>query len=266
MALTVSRVGAPTAPHHLIMLHGIYGRGRNWQAIAKAIVAARPDYACWLVDLPHHGDSGPSTHGNTVEGCAADVGDWLDAESITPTAVLGHSFGGKVALALAARRAEATLLVWVIDSTPDVRPASGSAYDMLRVIRGLPSDFASREEAASAFVAAGYAPGVGSWMASNLERRGDRFVWRLDFGVMDELLQSFFVTDLWPVVEHPAAGHTFHFLKASESQALSDAAVERLQRAPADHVTVHRRPGGHWIHAESPGVVTELVVATLNHR
>jgi len=127
----------------------------------------------------------------------------------------------------------------------------------------MPAGAPLRGAAAAALVAAGYAPGVGSWMASNLDRQGERFVWRLDFGVMDELLQSFFVTDLWAGVERPAAGHTFHFLKASESQALSDTAVERLQHAPVDHVTVHHRPGGHWIHAESPGVVGELVVTTL---
>ena len=28
----------------LLMLHGIYGRGRNWLAVARALVARRPDY------------------------------------------------------------------------------------------------------------------------------------------------------------------------------------------------------------------------------
>jgi pimeloyl-ACP methyl ester carboxylesterase len=51
--LAATRVAAVGAPDRsLVMLHGIYGRGRNWQAIARAVVAARPEYGCWLVDLP----------------------------------------------------------------------------------------------------------------------------------------------------------------------------------------------------------------------
>ena len=263
MGLSTSRVGAATATRHLVMLHGIYGRGRNWQAIAKALVAARPEYACWLVDLPHHGDSGAGNHGNTVAGLAADLDDWLRDERISPDAVLGHSYGGKVALALAARHPAQALQVWVIDSTPEARAPAGSAFDMLRVIRSLPPDFATRDEAAQALVAAGYAPGVGQWMSSNLQRDGDRFTWRLDFAVMDELLRDFFISDLWTVVESPAPGHQIHFLKASDSQALSEAAVRRIEALPPGPVTLHHREGGHWIHSESPEEVVSLLTTHL---
>src|SRR5688500_14551425 len=101
--LAATRIAADDgAAKHLVMLHGIYGRGRNWQAVARALAAARPDYVCWLVDLPHHGDSASGAHGNSVAGLAADVHDWLASRRITPHAILGHSYGGKVALAVAA--------------------------------------------------------------------------------------------------------------------------------------------------------------------
>jgi pimeloyl-ACP methyl ester carboxylesterase len=61
--LSATRVAASNEPSKaLVMLHGIYGRGRNWQAIARGVTTARPEYACWLIDLPHHGDSGPGQH------------------------------------------------------------------------------------------------------------------------------------------------------------------------------------------------------------
>jgi len=265
--VSVTRIGSPArATRALVLLHGIYGRGRNWLTIAKSLVHARPEYACWLVDLPSHGDSGPGSHGNTVRGMAADVGDWLAAENLTPDAVLGHSFGGKVALAIAADRSTQALDVWVIDSTPDARTPSGSAWDMLRVIRDLPDRFASREDAAAALVAAGYAPAVGQWMSTNLKRDADGFVWRLDFSVMEALLLDFFATDLWPVVEHPAPGHQIHVVKASESSVLSPAAIARLESAPRAQVHVHHLQGGHWIHAESPAMVTALIARHLGTR
>lgn len=262
--LTVSRIpGAAPSTRTLVMLHGIFGRGRNWQSIAKAVVAARPEYQCLLVDLPHHGESGPGAHGDTVVGLAADLDDWLLAESIEPSAVLGHSFGGKVALAYAARRTTQALQVWVIDSTPDTRPPSGSAWEMLDVIASLPTSFESRDQVVEALTKAGYASGVGRWMSSNLRREGDRFVWQLDFQAMERLMRSFFETDLWSAIEAPPPGHTVHFLKASESTVLSPDAVTRIDRAAPSQVFLHHRPGGHWIHAESPDVVTDLLIRHL---
>src|SRR5690606_18016301 len=115
--------------------------------------AARPDYACWLVDLPRHGDSGAGGHGDSVRGFAADLDDWLAESGLSPDVVLGHSYGGKVALALADRRRGRPLQVWVIDSTPETKPAGGSAWDMLTLVRSLPATFPSREAAADAIVA-----------------------------------------------------------------------------------------------------------------
>jgi pimeloyl-ACP methyl ester carboxylesterase len=259
--LAATRIAATDHPdRNLVMLHGIYGRGRNWQGIARALAAERPEYACWLVDLPYHGESGPGAHGDNVVGLAQDVDDWLATEGITPDAILGHSYGGKVALAIAARRPSQPLQVWVIDSTPEIKQPSGSAWQMLEIIRGLPSRFTSRDEAVAAIVRGGFPLGVAQWMGTNLAREGDAFVWRLDFEAMDRLLHDFFNTDLWPVIEDPSPLHDLHFLKASESSALSAEGVARLDAVTGPHIHLHHREGGHWIHAESPDVVTALLI------
>jgi esterase len=251
------------APRGLVMLHGIYGRGRNWQGIARSIVAARPDCACWLVDLPYHGQSGPGSHGDTIQGLAEDVTDWLSANAITPTGVLGHSYGGKVALALSGHARERLLQVWVIDSTPEVKAPSGSAWDMLRVVRSLPDRFSTREEAQRALMANGYDLPVAQWMGTNLVRDGEGFRWQLDFDVMERLLLDFFSTDMWGAVEQPSPLHQIHIVKASQSNAISPGAVARIEKATGPHVHLHHRDGGHWIHAERPEVVTALLLEHL---
>ena len=109
----------------------------------------------------------------------------------------------------------------------------------------------------------GWALGVAQWMATNLVRAGDAFVWRLDLDVMEQLLRSFFTTDLWPIVEHPAPGHIVHFVKASQSSAMSDDAVRRAESLPRHRVVVHHLDGGHWIHAESPQAIVDLLAQGL---
>jgi pimeloyl-ACP methyl ester carboxylesterase len=245
------------------MLHGIYGRGRNWQTIARAVVAGRPDYACWLIDLPHHGESSAGSHGDTVKGLAADIADWCRAGALTPAAILGHSYGGKVALAYAHQHRESPLQVWVIDSTPDVKPPSGSAWGMLEAIRRLPPRFATRDDAIQGLVREGYSAAVAQWMASNLARGDAGLEWKIDLDAMERLLRDFFVTDLWHVIDQPAPHHEIHVLKATESSVLSPSAVARIERADPAHVKLHQRVGGHWIHAESPQLVAELLIAHL---
>lgn len=244
----------------IVMLHGIYGRGRNWQAVARAVTAARADVACWLVDLPHHGNSGPGAHGDTVYGLAQDVLEWSSAAPVPLRVILGHSYGGKVALAMADRLRGTALQVWVIDSTPDVKEPSGSAWDMLQAIRSMPGRFASREAAQAGLQAHGYELAVAQWMTTNLVRDGESFRWQLDFDAMERLLHDFFATGVWPVLESPDPQHDIHILRAKQSNAIAKDTLTRIAAATGPRVHLHERDGGHWIHAERPDVVTALLL------
>jgi pimeloyl-ACP methyl ester carboxylesterase len=264
LSLSVSKLAArEDTSLAVVMLHGIYGRGRNWQAVARAVVAARPDVACWLVDLPHHGKSGPGRHGDTVHGLALDVLAWARGAGVRPRVVLGHSYGGKVALAMAEQLRGTPLQVWVIDSTPDVKAPAGSAWNMLRVVRSLPDRFPSRETAQAALQAEGYDPPVAQWMTTNLVREGESFRWQPDFDAMERLLRDFFSTAVWDVIESPDPQHDIHIVKATQSSAIAADTLARIRAAAGRHVHLHEREGGHWIHAERPALITALVLEHL---
>ena len=270
--MVARRVGADApGTRQLLMLHGIYGRGRNWLAIARALVERRPDWSCWLADMRHHGDAHGSDAAGTLDALAADVETWSAAQGVAVDAVLGHSFGGKVALAYAARQATRPLQVWVIDSTPAAKAASGSAWDMLGVVRSLPETFRSRQEAIAGIEAGGFSTDVAQWMSTNLMHEAGAYRWKLDFDVMERLLEEFFETSLWSALDPGAPGHDVHVLKASESSVIAPDVVARLSDLEASavpgnaRVHLHVRDGGHWIHAESPQVVVELLAEHLPH-
>ena len=48
-------VAAPK--HWIVFLHGVLGRGANWQGFARKLVTARPELGALLVDLRAHGES-----------------------------------------------------------------------------------------------------------------------------------------------------------------------------------------------------------------
>lgn len=248
------------------MLHGIYGRGRNWQSIAKELAKQRPEWGSLLVDLRLHGESVGFEPPHTLGRAAEDVRDTLASLAVPVGGVLGHSFGGKVALALAAER-HVTGQIWVIDSTPEARAPSGSAWQMLQHVRAMPETFAARAEAIAGLEQRGWPTGVATWMATNLRFDADdkRFHWTLDLDGMDALLNSFFETDLWHVVEQPPEGIEIHFVKGEESHTLTEEACARITRAHDANGRVHlyRLAGGHWLNTDNPQGIIALLVAHL---
>ena len=269
LAHTLAAADGAAPRQTAVFVHGIYGRGRNWAAIARGLTAARPAWAAALVDLRLHGASPASTPPHTVAAAAGDVRALLAQPPwpAPPAALIGHSFGGKVALSvLADGPAPASLSqVWVVDSTPAAGEPDGTAWRMLGIMRALPPRYATRTAAADALIGAGVTGDVAAWMASNLRRDGDGFVWSLDWDAMEALLRDFFVRDFWPIVETPPAHVTLHFIKATQSSRLSPEACARLEAVAraTGRVHLHRVEGGHWVHADNPAAVTALLASGL---
>ncbi len=91
--LHVYRYGPDQAPQ-LLVIHGLTGHGQRWKTLAEQHL---PELAVLALDLLGHGHSSwaaPWTLDANVEALAS----LLDG----PTLVAGHSFGGAVALNLAA--------------------------------------------------------------------------------------------------------------------------------------------------------------------
>lgn len=263
--LSHDRVTAPGAEPRAwwFFLHGIYGAGRNWASIARRLVRERPSMGVVLVDLRQHGGSQDFAPPHTLESAAADLRALAGSLGVRPAAVLGHSFGGKVALVYGREHGDALEQIWVVDSTPEARPPSGSAWEMLEVVRTLPDRFADRQELVGKLEAEGIATPVAQWMATNLEPADGGMRWRFDLDAIEALLHDFFETDLWPFVENPPEPLELHFVKAEDSRVLPEAACERVRRIGerTGRVFLHRVEGGHWVNAENPEALIQLVLA-----
>jgi esterase len=254
-------VAAGAAPDRwLAVLHGIFGAGRNWASVARAIARARPDWGLLLVDLRQHGRSAGFEPPHTLARTAAD----LDTLSGPPlSAVLGHSFGGKVAM-LRGHHDHRIEQVWVVDSTPEVREPGGGPWSLLRLLRALPAAFPDRHRAVAA-LRGGVEEPIARWMATNLERRDGVFRWRIDLDDMEAMLLDFYRTDLWSLVEEPRPGLTVHFVRATASAVLSAEAVSRIAEAGVrtGRVFLHEVRGSHWLNADNPGDLVRLVAPRL---
>jgi pyruvate dehydrogenase E2 component (dihydrolipoamide acetyltransferase) len=84
----------------VVLIHGFGGDLNNWLFNHAALAKGRRVYA---LDLPGHGESTKDVGAGTLDDLVQAVSAFMDAVGVPAAHLAGHSLGGAVALALAAR-------------------------------------------------------------------------------------------------------------------------------------------------------------------
>lgn len=262
---TVSLGAAPTRTAWF--LHGLLGQGRNWRSFAKRLLEhPGVDSQAWrllLVDLRCHGGSASLFGGpHTIASAAADLAR-LATTVGAPDLVVGHSLGGKVALAFAELSAAPTR-TWALDSMPGrVEGDPHGVRSILAAVADLPPVLPSREGLQQA-LRTRVSPAIAAWLASSLVPAvpGGPLAGplRFHFAFQDalQLYEDYRVRDCWEVVQKPPPGADVRLLCAGRSAGWSSPAVAGALAGLASRV--HVIPdAGHWLHSTHPGEVAALL-------
>lgn len=102
----------------LVVLHGLLGSSRNWLTAGAELAA---EFQVSALDLRNLGRS-PHAAEMGYPALVADVLGWLDAQGLARVTLLGHSLGGKVAMALACREPARVERLVVVDIAPKDYP------------------------------------------------------------------------------------------------------------------------------------------------
>ena len=102
--------GEKTEKPPLIILHGLLGSAKNWTSMAKALSTDR-QVICF--DQRNHGKS-PWLSTHSYEDMAQDLSEILDSK----VDVLGHSMGGKTAMALSLKSPNLVNRLIIADISP----------------------------------------------------------------------------------------------------------------------------------------------------
>ena len=94
----------------MLALHGLTGHGRRWQKLAGAF----PEIAFAAPDLLGHGRSSWAAPWS-IDANIAALAALLDDEADSPVLVVGHSFGGALAMHLAAVRPDRVAGLLLLD-------------------------------------------------------------------------------------------------------------------------------------------------------
>lgn len=235
----------------LIILHGVFGSLDNWLTVGKSLAEK---FRVYLLDLRNHGDSFHDSE-FTYEAMSKDLVNFIKENKIDNPVIIGHSMGGKVAMKFAVNNPDLFEKLIVVDISPRAYPPHHQ-----KILSGLESidlkTLKSRKEADDKL--SEYIPelGVRQFLLKNLAREDGSFKWKINLPIISkkienvgEGLEDKLVSDKPTLF---IRGEKSDYIKNSDN--LSIIAI-----FPNSEIKTVKN-AGHWVHAENPDAVIELVI------
>ncbi len=249
--LAHSEIG-PESGTPLLIVHGLYGSGRNWGVIAKRLSDTR---RVITVDMRNHGESFWSED-HTYTDLAQDLADVIDHLG-GPMDFVGHSMGGKAAMVLALTRPDTLRRLVIADIAPVAYTHSQMPY--IEAMKAVDlGTVARRSDANAQLQDLGVDAALCSFLTQSLDVPAKK--WRLN---LDALAGNMPAIMGFPQIDTVHDGSTLFLSGATSDYVLPEhRATIRTLFPGARFAKIPQ--AGHWLHAENPRAFEATVRAYLD--
>jgi pimeloyl-ACP methyl ester carboxylesterase len=267
--LSYERIFCAKPRHWIFFLHGFLGSGSNWRTFARRLVEKRPDFGAVLIDLRMHGKSQDCAPPYTLAAAALDLVK-LSHEFVEPVhAVLGHSFGAKVALSFVELFHHNLKTAWLVDSVPWALENNNKLVSkILALLEPLAHKiFPSRQDFVAQLESAALDKATAQWLAMNLRSSPEGLKLELKIPALKLLLDDYFSQDLIYILSQKNIATHIFFALGENSALLSTSDRQRILEITNQHratMNTHIiKNAGHYVHNDSPDELLELVLRSL---
>lgn len=236
----------------LIILHGLFGMLDNWQTLARRWAE---QYTVILVDQRNHGRS-PHTEEHTYPLMANDLMEFMGFKGIYEANIMGHSMGGKTAMQFAQYHPEMVNKLIVVDIAPKIYQAGHNV--IFEALTRFPLQEINDRKAADAWLAKRIPEAsVRQFLLKNLTRDKTTggYRWKMNLPVLQDHYQDVLLNiEEGDVFEEPALfirGDRSHYVQDEDILTILDLFLNARVETIAD--------AGHWVHAEQPEILFQLV-------
>lgn len=238
----------------IVFLHGLFGQGKNFTRIAKALT---PQFSSLLVDLPNHGRSAWTEtvdYVDLADRVAQFLRDGFAADG--PVHIVGHSMGGKVAMVLALRHPDVVDRLVVADISPRHSESAGQFEHLLDSLKSLDlSTIHRRGDAEEQLRPLVPNDAVRGFLLQNLRSTPEGFRWQANLDLLrDSLIPIAGFPDIDATFDHPVL-----WLAGERSDYITDADRPEMERLFPRMTYVVIKGAGHWLHSDQPEAFTSAL-------
>lgn len=235
----------------VIVLHGLFGMLDNWKSFARELAE---DYKVWILDQRDHGKS-PHSKEFDYSLLSGDLHHFFQVHGISSAYLIGHSMGGKTAMTFASLYPTLIHKQVIVDIAP--KPYPGGHEYIIDAILSIPIDsIQSRKEVDALLDQQGIKQlAVRQFLMKNLSRHPEGgYRWKANF----QLLAESYAKIMSSTFSDPIKVDTL-FVKGERSDYIAEDDKMLLTSLFPSHTLVEIAGAGHWVHAEKPRELLDLV-------
>jgi esterase len=241
----------------IVILHGLYGSSDNWYTIGRALADR---YEVFIPDQRNHGNS-PHHPSHDYNVMSDDLNEFFIQHNLNRAVILGHSMGGKTALAFGFKYPEKVEKMIVVDISPfgydeTSAPEVISHEQIMRSLMMLePETLTGRQEADDRLRKQIPSEPVRQFLLKNLKRNsGGQFYWTMNLPVLQTHLADIYATILPSENANPTDLPVFPllFIKGKNSGYLKKEEYDNIRHFFPHAELAEIAGAGHWVHAEQP--------------
>lgn len=251
ISLAFGSLGKPGNPP-LIIMHGLLGSSRNWIGVGKLLSEY---FNVFVLDLRNQGSS-PHVDSMHYDDMVDDLVHFLEGKDINKFYLLGHSLGGKVAMAYACRYPERLLGLIVEDMAPKeyelrygIEFEAMNSLNVEALIRRTDADEALKGK-------------IPDWawrqfILTNLQRGEDgRFYWQINLRALTKWLPEIMKN---PIKEGDRYEGPTIFLRAEKSDFITDDDYPTIREHFPNAEIVIIENSGHNVHIDNTEELVRVV-------
>lgn len=237
----------------MLLAHGLRGHAHSWDDVAAAFCG---DYHVLALDQRGRGDSDWAKDGDyTTAAYVADLAGFCEALNLDKFILVGHSMGGRNAMAFAGRHPEKVSRLVIVDVGPTLD--SRGSQRIADEIKSVPEEFASFADALE------YMNRQNRFASPEVMRRRVQYAtkelpngkvgWKYDALIREQRRNGTVppAEDLWPALPNITCPSLI--VRGAETDLLSSETAERMLATLPNPALVEIARAGHMVFEDNPG-------------